>query len=159
MAVLPERFNARQKDPRIGANPAQRVLGYAAGQLGFAENKSVLDQVITAGALLSGLSVTVVIGANRRIEATCKTNLFSSVIEDSAYFEIRLDGVAMDRAYVNRLSGASEQTIQWSSISTPSVGSHTYTVFGIRNGGTGVITNRSRANLSTFLLVEDIGVA
>jgi hypothetical protein len=131
----------------------------AGGQLGFIENRTVTDQVITAGVLLAGLTTTVTVGTGRRIKATCKTNVFSDIIETSAYYEIRLDGVAMDRAYVNRLSGASEQTICWSSVSTPSAGSHTYTVFGIRNGGTGIVTNRSQAAQSTFLLVEDIGAA
>jgi hypothetical protein len=131
----------------------------AGGQLGFAENRTVTDQVITAGALLTGLSVPVTVGTGRRIKVTLKTNVFSNVAEDSAQYSIRMDGVDVDQYKVNRLSGTSEQGVYFAIVHSPSAGAHTYTAFGIRNTGSGIITNRSQGLQSTHLLVEDIGAA
>lgn len=161
MAVLPDRFNATQKSLRLGANPAQRDLGYAAGQLGFAERRTVLDQNITAGALITGLAVTVVVGANRRVKISAKLNTFSTNAEpttDSVRYQILEDGIQRENAAQN-VNSSSEQVMMLSTVRTPTSGSHTYTIFGVRNGGAGTITCRSQANQSLWLLVEDIGSA
>lgn len=163
---------SRPTDPYEGQfifeTDTNKLIGYdgvswasrdAGGQLGFAENRTVTDQVITAGALLTGLSVPVTVGTGRRVKVTLKTNVFSDIIETSAKYTIRIDGVDVDSALVNRLSGVTEQVVYWAVVHTPSAGAHTYTVFGIRNAGTGIVTNRSQALQSTHLLVEDIGAA
>lgn len=161
MGVVPNKFNSIQKNLRLGANPNQRDLGYAAGQLGFAERRTVTDQDITAGALVTGLSVTAVIGANRRIKISAKLNTFSTNAEpttDSVRYQIREDGVQVENAAQN-VNSSSEQVMVLSTIRTPTPGTHTYTIFGARNGGAGTITCRSQALQSLWLLVEDIGSA
>lgn len=135
--------------------------GYAptaeSGQtLGYIEQKAVIDQVVTAGAALTGLSVTVNVPAGRRLRVTQRSNYFSTVTDDSVQVHILQDGVTVDRAYNNRLSGASEQYNQFSVITSPAAGTHTYTVYAVRNGGTGVITSRTGPTQGSFLHVEDV---
>lgn len=131
----------------------------AGGQLGFAENRTVTDQVITAGALLTGLSVSVTVGTGRRVKASLKTQCFSTVVGDSVKYFIRVDGVDIDAILLALVDGSAEHGIDWSVVHSPTAGAHTYTAFGIRNGGTGIISNRSQGLQSTHLLVEDIGAA
>lgn len=161
MGIVPQRYDKKHEPLRIGANPAGKELGYAAGQLGYAERRTATDQVITAGALITGLSVPVIVGANRRIKIIGKLNTFSNGAQptpDSVSYRILEDGVNVEEAHQN-VNNSSEQVMLLATIRTPAPGSHTYTIFGLRNGGGGIITNRSTALQAEWLLVEDIGSA
>ena len=115
------------------------------------------DQIITAGVLLSGLSITVLVPANRRLKLTMKGSVFTSVNDDTANLQIREGATILNSYTISRLTGSDVFSYLASAIISPTAGSHTYTGFGLRSTGTGVVQHRGNANNVSYILAEDIG--
>jgi hypothetical protein len=128
------------------------------GTLGFAQVTAAQGSInSTTDVTLTGLSVTVNVGADRRIRITGEANFDSTVAGDDVGFRIYQDG---SRIQSRRFSldggfqGASVSTIE-----TPSAGSHTYSLVALRSAGTGTITMQAQSDFPAYILVEDIGPA
>jgi hypothetical protein len=128
------------------------------GSLGYAEATTAQTGIGTAETSVIGMSVTVTVGASRRIKVTfqCLPVITSAVIDLLVTFRVKQDGLRVQSPMVT--SHPNFYTALHSvAVVTPSAGSHTYTVTTLNSGGTHKI--EAHVEYPTFLLVEDIGAA
>ena len=126
-------------------DPNYRILGY----------KQVLSSQggITTITNLTGLSVTVIVPAGRKIKITGQSRLNSTVNLDNMTLFIRESTTALNQADVNANSSTGvtdsvEVTL------TPSAGLHTYVLSLQRTLGTGTLTSNASATNPASIKVE-----
>lgn len=133
----------------------QYGVAMPAGTLGYAQVTA--DQgTFTAETDLTGLSVTVTVGAGRRIRVSGKAGFDSSVGGDTVNCEIKESGTQLQSvsfAISANLHGGATPSV----VLTPSAGVHTYNLAAVRANGTGNITMKASSTLPAYILVEDIG--
>lgn len=126
------------------------------GWIGYAEvtaNQAAISAVVD----LTGLTVSVTVGASRRIRITGSTLFNGTTLDDSAQMQIREGATQLQIGEAPiRTSFAS---IERSVIITPTAGAHTYKLMAARNVGTGSVTLGASATNPAFILVEDLGPA
>lgn len=126
------------------------------GTLGHAQVTAVQGP-ITAEVDLTGLTVTVNLPASRRIKITGMALFNSTVAGDEVRLLIK-EGTTTLQTAIHALSTASAfESLHGSVVLTPSAGSHTYKLSGVRNSGTGTVNMTAAATIPAFILVEDIG--
>lgn len=140
----------------IGWNliPAETPRGVLAS--GYAQT-TTSQTAITADTNLTGMSVTVTVGANRRIKVTCQAVVQRTVADGLALGFIKEDTVGIQVWCDFVPSNTSGFLTTGSAILTPTAGSHTYAMSLGRSTGTGTIGTVSNAQSPVFILVEDIG--
>lgn len=159
MGIIPERYDVHNRSLRLGANPGSELLGYAAGQLGYAQQTSLNQNVTTNSTDITGLSTIIRVGSNRRVKITGKCHFASSVADDQIVFYI-LEGVTPQNvSYDVMVRAGVGQDVFVEVIITPSAGLHTYKLAAGRVNGSGTITAFAGASTIAFILVEDIGAA
>lgn len=128
------------------------------GTLGYAQ--VVAPQVgILAKTDVIGLSVTVTVGAGRRIQISGSLAMLSNVNDDVLrvyIMEGATDLQIRDITYRNLSNENYEMEPQV--VLTPSAGAHTYKIAVQRFFGTGNVVMRAGPTFPAFILVEDIGV-
>jgi hypothetical protein len=133
------------------ANPLG-VLGYAqvtANQTG-----------ITSEVDLTGLSVAVTVGTNRRIRISYVGEHLSSASGDVTQVKIMEGTTELHNGAQHLGSGAGVSNIvTTSTVLTPTAGAHTYKMRALRAAGSGSITASANATRKSYILVEDIGAA
>jgi hypothetical protein len=128
------------------------------GWLGYVEVTS--GQTVSTGTEtdLTGLSVTVTVGTNRRIRVTAH-GLFNRTVADGvSVARIKEGSTELGRFSQHSPSAATEFDLgEGSAILTPSAGSHTYKCTLQRVTGTGNAVMSAAAGSPAWLLVEDLG--
>lgn len=121
----------------------------------------VADQagITTAGADVTGLTITVSVAAARRIRLSSRTRSTFTVLTGSATATVQLyEGATLLAEWSMSHSGAgSIYTHGAEVILTPSAGAHTYKMRAVVNGGT--MTVQGSATNPAFIMAEDIGPA
>jgi hypothetical protein len=130
----------------------------AGGTLGY-EEVTANQGGITTETDLTGLSVTVTVGASRRIKVTAAGNVFRSVADGTSVLRIKEGVTTLQRLQYQPNVINEGEFRQGSAILTPSAGSHTYKLSLERTTGTGTVTFDAMADRPGFILVEDIGAA
>lgn len=128
-------------------DPIQRTIGY---------RQIIADQgSITGKADITGLSVPVIVPANRKVKITIGGEVYSSVATDSLSVYI-MEGATDLRRIDYPMVRANDQTTLEASVNPPSVtaGLHTYKVSGQRAAGSGSMTYRAGATYPGFIRVE-----
>lgn len=109
---------------------------------------------------LTGLGVTVVVGANRRIKVTGFIHVSVDTVSDTTATLYVRDASGTLIVARNRPVGNSRQAglmVQW--IGTPDAGSWSPKLSLHREVGTGTLTMHASSTVPAFILVEDIGPA
>ena len=131
----------------------------AGGQLGYAEVTAV-QASITAEVDLTGLTTTVTVGTGRRVKITGSILLQSTVAGDHGRMLIRTGGgTQLQFGDVEIATATENYLIERSIVVTPTAGSNTYKLAGLRVSGTGSLTMAAAAGVPAFILVQDIGAA
>ena len=137
---------------------AAKVNGLPGGWIGYAEVTA--DQGgITTEADLTGLTVTVTVGASRRLRIEVCTSVLSAAAADSGAVSIK-EGTTQfaTRALVfgkaNTLEG-----LTCSAVITPAAGAHTYKATFVRTTGSGTLIAGASASQPAYIFVEDVGPA
>jgi hypothetical protein len=135
-------------DPKLAAALPRGTLGYAS----TTGSQSVSSQVD-----LTGLSVSVTAGSGRRIKVTGRVGWTSTVADDGLQVLIQEDGSSVGTGISYGPQATNGVTTIAQTVRTPSSGSHTYKLRGLRVGsGTLTVSGSPYPN---FILVEDIGSA
>ena len=137
---------------------AANVNKLPGGWIGYNEvtaNQATITTVVD----LTSLTVTVTVGASRRIRVSSQCPFFSSVAGDYVSLQI-VEGATvlqdLSEAMSSALSGHRLAAIV---VLTPTTGSHTYKLRASRASGTGSVTMAAAATSPAFILVEDMGPA
>lgn len=127
----------------------------AGGVLGYAQ--AVSDQTgITTETDLTTLSVTVTVGASRRIRVSSQLSPYSTVAGDSVWGRIKEGATTLQFSQAT-MNGAQAESTTITAIVSPSAGAHTYKVSLTRQGGTGSVTSQASSTAPAFICVEDVG--
>lgn len=145
-----------------GAAVAGEVLSAAnvnrlpGGWIGYAE-VTASQGGITTEADITGLSVAVTVGANRRIRVSYAGSVASSVANDTGSVNIKEGATYLSGKYLS-IPGNFNYGLTVSVILTPAAGTHTYKIVSARAAGsTGIHQHTASAAEPSFLLVEDLG--
>lgn len=127
------------------------------GVLGYAQVTA--NQTLTANTDLTGLSVTVTVGNNRRIRVTGKVS-WNNENAGANYGTLAImeSGTELNANYIGLLGNGSigeEGSVITQSILTPSAGAHTYNLRGLGTVFNLIMT--ASATRPAFILVEDLG--
>lgn len=127
------------------------------GTLGYAQ--VIASQVgITAAVDLTGLTVTVTVGAGRRIRITGFGLIYGSVVDAIPGVQIFEGATALTIVGRHIVTTANTTTtFTGSVVLTPSTGVHTYKLV-MSNAGGGNVSLDASSTYPAFILVEDIGV-
>lgn len=157
MGIVPRRYDEPKQPLRLGANPASKELGYAAGVLArFSSSVTVATSGTTE---LTLATLNVIVGANRilKISYLC-FDVSHNIAGDIFDMRIRRDGTQIaairHRVPSNDIGGRSFWCFD-----LPSSGSHIYTITTTRTSGTGIETHSSGGSTPIQAIVEDIGAA
>src|SRR5688572_29486357 len=159
MGIIPERYDVHNRSLRLGANPGSEPLGYAAGQLGYATQIATQSWIVGTTDLI-GASVSVTVGANRRIKITGSIKAFRTVPDGTTRLHIQ-EGAAVLLIIDSQQNIANDiLTSIGSVVITPTSGIHTYKLTLGRVTGSGTVGSLvSGGGDIGYILVEDIGAA
>lgn len=131
-----------------------------AGWLGFVSDTTGQGS-ITTEASLTGLSQAVSVNASRRLLITVKASVQSTVANDTVLYKIKEGATILDSLAitVNAAGGPGNVGCQFSTVVTPTAGTHTYNVTLARTSGTGTLSHIASSSQTSFLLVQDVGPA
>ena len=127
------------------------------GQIGYAEITSS-QAGITTETDITGLSVTVTVGAGRRIRILGYARLTATVATDRFIVDVK-EGATYLGLCGDLIPGASVPVYHGGPILTPSAGSHTYRLTARRISGTGSGTATAAVTSPLYIVVEDLGAA
>lgn len=150
------------RTPYAGAAVAGEVLTAAnvnkipGGWIGYSETTTATTG-FGAATDLTGLSITVTAGTNRRLLITCHVLISSSVAGDIARLDIMEGATTLNLAHGYMTTSAS--SISVAAVITPTAGSHTYKLNAQRAAGGGALSTFASTSAPNFILVEDIGPA
>jgi len=135
------------------------------GWIGYAE-VTATQSGISAETDLTGLTVTVTVGTNRRIRVSANVNLLyttGGAADTIIFLHIKAGASYLNGARWQFKSDTSlnqQDNFTPFAVLTPSAGSHTYKLSAVRNTGTlGTISVNANANFPSSILVEDLGPA
>lgn len=127
------------------------------GQIGYAQ--AIANQgSITTEVDLTGLSVNVSVASGRIIRVTGYVPAFSSTVAgDAGRISIKEGAtlITLGQAFISG-TAAGANTIMPQVVLSPSAGSHTYKLTGVRVSGTGTFTMNADPTFPAYILVEDI---
>lgn len=125
--------------------------------IGYVENFAHSQNVTTLRTAMTGGAVTVTVPAGRRLLITAKCHLSSTVAGDRIEMAICEGATVLNASYYVVAIASAGEDVWVSHVLTPSAGTHTYTLTGGRQSGTGTVTVFSVAGItSNYILVEDI---
>lgn len=127
------------------------------GQIGYAQ-ATANQGSITTEVDLTGLSVNVSVAAGRIIRITGYVPAFSSTVAgDAGRISIKEGAtlVTLGQAFISG-TAAGANTIMPQVVLSPSAGSHTYKLTGVRVSGSGTFTMNADPTFPAYILVEDI---
>jgi len=136
--------------------PKSTALTAPLGILGYAQVTS-LQSGITTEVDITGLSVSVAVGTNRRIKITAQLSAASSVTDDVGEMYIKEGSTRLQSSHVT-LRNAAALTMTAVVLVSPSSGSHTYKISFARVGS-GTANTSVGVNDPGLILVEDVGPA
>lgn len=128
------------------------------GVLGYAQVTSNQGS-ITSEVDLTGLSVTVDVAATRRIRVSAHALWTSDTTNDGVGMEIKESTTRLQALRGIIALGGESVTLHGATVLTPSSGSHTYKLTGLRVSGSGTTQMTASATVPAFILVEDLGPA
>lgn len=132
------------------------------GWLGHAETTTPQTSIGTSAVDLTGLTVTVTVGASRRIKITAGCNFENNAAgANYASLAINEGATILNDVLVNMAAAGTAQEFAGAYVAvvlTPSTGAHTYKLQAFFNNGAANATTAS-ATRKPFILVEDIGPA
>jgi hypothetical protein len=134
---------------------ASQLNGAAGGWIGYAQVVAQQSS-ITSVVDLTGLSVTVTVGASRRLLITGYVQLAQQASSGLAEMDIYEGSTQLARTYVN-VAASGFAVVLASVVLTPSTGAHTYKLRALTSAGSLVI-NAEPPN-PAYILVQDIGPA
>lgn len=114
---------------------------------------------ITTQVDLTGGSVTVTVGASRRIKITAHAMVQSTVASDEVAIGTYEGATELQIAIATLAVANRIQTLESMVVLTPTTGAHTYKLTALRSSGTGSASVVASAARPTFILVEDMGPA
>jgi hypothetical protein len=150
------------RTPYAGAAVAGEVLTAAnvnkipGGWIGYAE-VTTSQGPFGAATDLTGLSIAITAGTNRRLRISCHVLLSSSVAGDIARLDIMEGATTLNLAHGYMTTSAASVCV--TAVITPTSGAHTYKLQAQRAAGGGGISTFASASAPNFILVEDIGPA
>lgn len=129
----------------------------AGGKIGYAQITA--DQTgITSETDITGLSVTVTVGAGRRIRIQAFVPYWiTSVAGDRGELRIKESTTILSFTESTNPGTAGNFGVNCFAVLTPSAGAHTYKIAWTRAAGTGSHTFGGSTSAPAFILVEDIG--
>lgn len=128
------------------------------GWLGYAEVTA--DQTaITTIVDLTGLSVAVTAGADRRLKITGSCHAASPTAADEVDLYIREGSTTLQQRVLTVGTAGRIYALHAIAIVTPTAGAHTYKLSMARTAGAGSAFMGAGALYPAFILVEDIGPA
>lgn len=134
---------------------AATALDLALGELGYAQVTA--DQASISSLVdLTNLSVTVTVGAERRVRITAQARINNDGTAGTVLGYIRESSTVLNLFAVNSVIASGFTLAHGSHILTPSAGSHTYKL-SAEKAGSGSFTLDADATYPAFILVEDIG--
>src|SRR3990167_6533997 len=126
-------------------NPTPGVIGY---------RQATSDQGgITSEVDLTGLSVPVIVPANKRIKITTFTLFANTAAGNRSVLRIKESTTTYSQGILVQGANATNETIISTVILMPSTGSHTYKLSGQATAGTSTLAN---ATMTSFIIVEII---
>lgn len=111
---------------------------------------------ITTEVDLVGLTATVTVPAGRRIRIATKANFQSTIADDRAGLRIYEGATLLNEGTQTVRTANQDETIFTEAIITPSAGTHTYKLRGLRVTGTGTLTLTCGSTFPAFIVIEDI---
>ena len=127
------------------------------GWLGY--NQVTANQTgISSETALTGLTVTVDVGADRRIKITAHGRFTRTAADGVTQLRIKESTTIFQEVNIRNSTTAGE-TEQGIAVITPSEGLHTYHLTLTLVTGTGTVGLAASATVPAFILVEDIGPA
>ena len=146
----------------LNAYPSPSSVGnskYSSGTQFYGEETSNVSFTTTQTDIVSAGAITTIAG--RRYKITCGwPRMATDGVNATVEMRIAEAGVGIVQAYAYRLNTANvaEEGDTISAVISPSAGSHTYKLAGIRTGGAGTITVvGASGGYEQWILVEDIG--
>lgn len=135
------------------------ISASALGSIGQAKKTANQGSIAGTETLISGLTVSGSVEANRVIKITVSLrSFFSTVVNDVFALRIKQDSTQIAEfnlyMYAANVGAAGGSFITYV---TPSSGSHTWDVYAIRNTGSGTGTLEASATAPAVTIVEDIG--
>lgn len=141
--------------------PRDLIQSLPWGWLGYAQ-VTTAQTGITVETALTGLGVTVNVGANRRLKITSQGMVDRTVADGLTigWWRDEIGNVIGTWSrFISSLAG-DQMVYNGHAVITPSTaGVHTYYMTLQRNSGTGTVRLYADANTPAFILVEDIGPA
>lgn len=140
---------------------AAQVKQIPGGWIGFAESTTLQSLVGTATETdLTGFSLTVTVGSNRRIKLSAGGLLSRTVADGVTVGRFKEGSTELGRWAQHSPSALTEFDMAYGAVVlTPTAGSHTYKLTLQRFSGTGNVTLNSGAGTPTHFLIEDLGPA
>lgn len=123
------------------------------GQLAYAQ-VTASQGTFTAETDLTGLSVNITVPAGRVLRVSGHCEISSSVSDGTMRLSIFEGATLLNMDEQNGTINA--QGLNASAVISPSAGSHTYKLSGLRSAGTGNLTMAAGATFPAYILVEDI---
>lgn len=163
MGIVPSRYEAKRSPLRQRANPTlNSELRYAEGQLlnGYAQMVSQQTGIGTGLTNITGLSVTVKIGASRRIKIIGNVIAIGNTAASSKVALYILEGATRLGFGEESLQAApnNSSNVIAERIFTPSAGSHTYNLaFQFTSGAANIAYTDPSNGQYSYIIVEDIG--
>jgi hypothetical protein len=133
--------------------------GTPASTLAYVAN--VAQPVTTSVIASTTWTATVTVAAGRTLRVSCKSHMSSSVAGDRIIMQLRDETSAvLNAVYMHADTANSGDDMYFSTIVTPSAGTHTYTIWYGRDAGTGTISPFNNSGIDTnYFLIEDISPA
>lgn len=129
---------------------------YPKGWYGYATSTSAQTGITTVETDVTGLSLSITLGANRLVEVFASVHALSSVDQDNLRLRLYRDATVVG-SYNFELDTLTT-TAQGMALDVgPSAGTYTYKATIVRVGGSGNIDTTASATSPNLLLVRDIG--
>ena len=138
--------------PTVGGQASAAQIPW--GWLGYVQVTTAQGSITTA-VDLTGLSVTVTVGASRRVRVSWDTHCSASGGGMSVAVKCMEGGTQLQMSEVQVVSDLYGLAVAGSVVLTPTPGAHTYKLQGQGNGGTATLV--ASGTYPSWLLVEDIG--
>lgn len=131
------------------------ATGAPSSILGYSEVTANQAGIVGANSDLTGLTLSVTVTAGRRIKISGHTLSRSTVAND--VFQVGIyEGATLINAAKDSVPTTDDLSVDVFAVITPSAGSHTYKLVGLRSSGSGSITVAAGATFPSFILIEDI---
>jgi hypothetical protein len=127
--------------------------GAPGSTLAYAEVRAVQNS-ITSEVDLTGLTTTVTVPAGRRLRISAHASIQNSLADARTDVNIKEGSTILQRGFANAASANLANTLDLSTVITPTAGTHTYKLTGFANTGVGKLD--AGADYPAYILVEDI---